>query len=171
MGKIVDRTVTWVASLIMAFAALFTNNADAVGFAIMLSLVLVILDFCTGVLASLHEGKSISSKRIRWSFAKIVVYAASLVLTLAIGASLHLIEEIGAVPKETTLAATLTIVKFESYVIAYTEVLSNIENMRRLFPNNLFIKYLHWILSVEVIKKIPKLSEFLKERDNHKKIE
>ncbi len=169
MERLLDRTVTWIASLAMAFMAVFTNNADAVGLAIMLSLLLVVLDFCTGIMASLCEGKSISSKRIRWSFAKTVVYAASLVLTLAIGVSLHMIEGFSTEPTKTTLAITLTIVKFEAYVIAYIEVLSNIENLRRIFPNNLFLKYIHWILSVEIIKKIPKFSEFLKERENNKK--
>lgn len=171
MDKLLDKTVTWVASLIMAFTAVFTNNADAVGFGILLSLGLVVLDFFTGLGASFCEGKSIESKRLRWSFAKTLVYAGALVFTLAIGVILHLMEDLANMEEVsmTTLVVTLTIVKMETYVISYIEVLSNIENLRRIFPNNVFLKYLHWILSVEIIKKIPKYSEFLKERENNKK--
>lgn len=171
MDKLLDKTITWIISLIMAFTAVFTNNADAIGFSMLLSLGLVILDFFTGLGASFCEGKSIQSKRLRWSFAKTLVYGGVLIFTLAIGVILHLIAELANTEKTsiTTLITTLTIVKLETYVISYIEVLSNVENLRRIFPNNVFLKYLHWILSVEIIKKIPKYSEFLKERENNKK--
>lgn len=171
MDKLLDKTITWIISLIMAFTAVFTNNADAIGFSMLLSLGLVILDFFTGLGASFCEGKSIQSKRLRWSFAKTLVYGGVLIFTLAIGVILHLIAELANTEKTnmTTLVTTLTIVKLETYVISYIEVLSNVENLRRIFPNNVFLKYLHWILSVEIIKKIPKYSEFLKERENNKK--
>lgn len=167
MEKMIDRTVTWIGSLFMAFAAAFTNNADAVGFALILAGGLVLADYLTGIAASIYEGKKIVSKRMRWSFAKLVVYIVSIVGTLCTGILLHLIEQF--IEPETTrsgvLIFTLTCVKFEAYIIAWVETVSNVENVRRIFTKNLFLKYVHWILSVEIVKKIPKLSEFLKEKE------
>lgn len=166
MEKCADRFVTWVVSLILTFTATFTNNADAVGFALILAGGLVVADYLTGIAASLYEGKKIVSKRMRWSFAKLVVYIVSVVGTLFIGVLLHLIELL--IEPGTTqtgiLIFTLTAIKFEAYIIAWVETVSNIENLRRIFPKSLFLKYLHWILSVEIVKKIPKFTEFLKEK-------
>lgn len=168
MEKIADRFVTWIASLGLTFTAAFTNNADAVGFALILAGGLVMADYVTGITASLYEGKKIVSKRMRWSFAKLVIYVVSVVGTLFTGVLLHLIECLiyPDVTQTGILIFTLTAIKIESYIIAWVETVSNIENVRRIFPKNLFLKYLHWILSVEIVKKIPKFTEFLKEKGN-----
>lgn len=168
MEKIVDRSVTWIGSLFMAFAAAFANNADAVGFALILAGILVFFDYLTGIAASLYEGKKIVSKRMRWSFAKLVVYVISIVGTLITGILLHLIEQIINPDSIQTgiLIFTLTCIKIEAYIITWIETVSNVENLRRIFNKSLFLKYVHWILSVEIVKKIPKLSEFLKEKEN-----
>lgn len=166
MIKVADRFFSWVWSLLLALLAAFSDNADAVGFAIILAAALVVADYITGIAASLYEGKGIVSKRMRWSFAKLTIYIITIIGTMFIGVLLHLIQVI--IEPETTktsvLIATLTILKFEAYVIAWIELLSNIENALRIFPKNIFLKFLHWILSVEAVKKIPKLAEFLKEK-------
>ncbi|WP_165026831.1 phage holin family protein [Dysgonomonas sp. ZJ279] len=166
MVKIFDKCLTWCYSLLLALAASFTQNFDAVGFALLLAGGLVVADYMTGIVASLYEGKGIESHRLRWSFAKLMVYAVSLVATLATGVLLHLIEQVISpdVHRTNILLFTLACVKYEAYIIAWIETVSNIENARRIFSNNIFLKYIHWILSVEIVKKIPRFAEFLKEK-------
>lgn len=163
-----EKVIAWLYSLLLAFIAVMTENMTAVIFACALAISLVVVDFITGIAASLfREGGKIESKKLRWSFAKAFVYVIVVVGTLAIGVFLHLIETFITPSNERTtiLFLTLTCVKYEAFVVAWIESVSNVENLMRLFPGNKLLKYVHFVLSVDFIKKIPKLADSLKEKE------
>jgi hypothetical protein len=60
----------------------------------------------------------------------------------------------------------LSVVKIEVWCIVYIEGLSIVENLLVLFPHDRFLKFVHWLLSVEFLKYVPLLNSFLKEKDD-----
>lgn len=166
-----DKLITYLINLLLAMVAVYTQNVDAVIFSLVLAFVLVGIDFLTGVSASLWvDGVGIKSKRLRWSFVKTLVYTLVMLSTLGIGVFLHLIDDfISPTPhRSDILTATLVCVKYEAYVAAWVEVVSILENLLRMFPDNRFLKYIHYIVAVEFVKKIPKLTEVLKDKTEKK---
>jgi hypothetical protein len=65
--------------------------------------------------------------------------------------------------------AGLAVAKIEVWCIVYIEGLSIIENLLELFPGDKFLKFLHYLLSVEFLKYVPVLSNFLKEKEDETK--
>lgn len=164
-----DKLLAWFYSLMIILYSGVRLTVDAAMIAIMLALFLVVVDFVTGVTASKHEGATvkIKSKKMRWSFAKLLVYAGAVAFTLVVGVGLHAIEIIMNPEMSTTdtLRMTLYCVRVEAYFICWIETVSIIENLRRKFPDIRFLKILHYIVAVEFIKRIPKLEKALKETD------
>jgi phage-related holin len=123
---------------------------------LMLVVILFICDFVTGVLKShktTHSWK-LKSKKLRWSFVKMFIYLLIMSLTFAICEMMQLSKE-----------TALSVVKVEVWCIIYVEGLSIIENLLIIFPRDRFLKFMHYLLSVEFLKFIPVLSKFLKEEE------
>jgi hypothetical protein len=57
----------------------------------------------------------------------------------------------------------MNVLKVAVYSAAWFECVSNLENLLALFPDNRYLRFLHYMLAVEWVKKIPGLSDFLKE--------
>lgn len=165
------KFVTWSYSVLILAGSAVKLSVGGVLIAMFIAVCLVAVDFVTGVFASKREGRAIKirSKRMRWSLAKILVYSGCLLLTILVGLGLHAMEIIlsnGINKVETNvLIFTLYCVRVEAYFICWIESVSIIENLRRRFPDNMLLKFLHYIIAVEFIKKIPKLENFLKESD------
>ena len=131
---------------------------EPVKFLLLLVTILFILDFITGVLKSRKVNKTwtLKSKKLRWSFVKMLVYMGVMALTFAVCEMMSLSVDIA-----------LSVVKIEVWCIVYVEGLSIIENLLVLFPGDKFLKFLHYLLSVEFLKYIPALSNFLKEKEEN----
>jgi phage-related holin len=116
---------------------------------------LFVADFLTGIVKSrkLYGCWSLQSKRLRWSFVKMFVYMAVMALTFGVCEAMMLSRGTG-----------LAVVKIEVWCIVYVEGLSIIENLLTLFPDDKFLKFLHYLLSVEFLKYVPVLNDFLKEK-------
>jgi phage-related holin len=114
------------------------------------------IDFLTGVAKSVKVTKTfrLKSKKWRWSFVKAAVYLAVMLLTFAVCEMLGLSVETG-----------ISAARVEAWCIVYIEGLSIVENLRVLFPNDKFLMFLHYLLSVEFLKYVPMLNSFLKEKD------
>ena len=164
-----DRFLAWLYSLFILLVSSLGLTVDAASVACGIALVLVGIDFITGVIASKHEGQKIRmrSKRMRWSGAKLAVYTGVIAFTIVIGTGLHSMEVIinPDVLTTDTLEATLYCVRVEAYFFIWIETVSIIENLRRRLPNMEFLKIIHYIVAVEFVKRIPKLSAYLKEKD------
>ncbi len=163
-----DKILTYIINLALGFIAIYSQNMTAVIVACALALALVVIDFLTGVSASkIVDHQGIKSKKLRWSFAKLCVYVVVIAATLAIGIFLHLIDSVISPTngRSDILTLTLIAVKYEAYVVAWIEVVSNLENLLRIWPDNKFLKYIHFVVSVDFIKKIPRLADALKEND------
>jgi phage-related holin len=121
-----------------------------------LTILLFVIDFLTGVAKSVKITKTfaLKSKKLRWSFVKMFVYLAVMALTFAVCEMLGLSVENG-----------ISVVKVEAWCIVYIEGLSIVENLIVLFPNDKFLMFLHYLLSVEFLKYVPMLNSFLKEKD------
>jgi phage-related holin len=121
-----------------------------------LVLALFFLDFVTGVIKSrkINRKWSLTSRKLRWSFVKMFVYMAVMAITFHVCEAMQL-------DKETALLA----VKIEVWCIVYIEGLSIVENLQILLPDDRFLKFLHYLLSVEFLKYVPLLNDFLKEKD------
>lgn len=161
-----NRLLTYFINILLGFLAVYTQNMAAVVVACILAISLVVIDFITGVSASWFvDHRGIESKKLRWSFAKLLVYVMVIMATLAIGIFLHLIDNfITPTPgRSDILTLTLVCVKYEAYVVAWVEIVSNIENCLRIWPDNKLLKYIHFVVSVDFIKKIPNLANALKE--------
>lgn len=165
-----DRFLAWLYSLFILLISSLGLTVDTATIACGIALLLVLVDFITGVIASKHEGQKIKvrSKRMRWSCAKIAVYAGVIAFTIIIGTGLHSIEVTinPEVLQTDTLEATLYCVRVEAYFFIWIETVSIIENLRRRLPNMEFLKIIHYIVAVEFVKRIPKLSAYLKEKDS-----
>jgi phage-related holin len=117
---------------------------------------LFILDFITGVIKSrkVNNTWQLKSKKLRWSFVKMFVYMCVMALTFYVCEAMRLSDD-----------TAVSIVKVEVWMIVYIEGLSIVENLRTLFPNDKFLNFMHYLLSVEFLKFIPIVSKFLKENE------
>ncbi|MDR1676007.1 MAG: phage holin family protein [Tannerella sp.] len=132
---------------------------EPLGFLLKLVLVLFLADFVSGFVKSrkICGRWTLQSKKLRWSFVKMGVYMCVMALTFYVCEAMQL-------PQETALSA----VKVEVWCIVYIEGLSIVENLRVLFPHDRFLKFMHYLLSVEFLKYVPLLNGFLKEKDDGK---
>jgi phage-related holin len=123
---------------------------------LVLVLVLFIVDFVTGVLKSrkVYHSWTLKSRKLRWSFVKMLVYMFVMALTFYVCEAMYL-------EKETVIG----IVKIQAWCIIYIEGLSIVENLLAVFSEDKFLKFLHYALSVEFLKYIPILSNFIKEKE------
>ncbi|MDR0667632.1 MAG: phage holin family protein [Prevotellaceae bacterium] len=121
-----------------------------------LVLALFVVDFITGILKSrkVYGRWTLHSKRLRWSFVKMFVYMAVMGLTFYVCEAMGLSD-----------ATSLATVKIEVWGLVYIEGLSIVENLQTLWPDDKFLQFLHYLLSVEFLKWIPALSRFFKEKE------
>jgi phage-related holin len=119
---------------------------------------LFVVDFVTGVLKSVKmTGKlSLKSKKLRWSFVKMFVYMSVMAITFYVCEAMGLSDE-----------TAISVVKVEVWMVVYIEGLSIVENLEAIFAKDRFLKFLHYLLSVEFLKYVPFVSKFLKEEDNN----
>ena len=162
-----EKFLSYLISAALAYVAAFTKSIDAVFWAISLAIVLVVADFLSGVAASfLVDHIGITSKKLRWSLVKTAVYAVAILSTLGIGVFLFLISNfVGQSSAQSILNGTMSCVQWEAYVIVWIEVVSILENGLRILPNNKFLKIIHFVVAVGLVKKIPMLIDALKEKD------
>ena len=57
------------------------------------------------------------------------------------------------------------------YAIVYFYSVNTLRNVRKLFPESKTLNFLYYVLSLEAIKRIPYLRQFLQETDNKTKEE
>jgi phage-related holin len=151
-----------LAALSYSFTAVYSIMFGCVGYvavSLMLCLIVVILDFCTGYIASICEGeKRLRSKKMRWTAAKMATYAGTIAMSMIIGSFLTYLDA-------SCRFVTIKAIFFISLFFTWIETVSNFENLQRIFPGSIFVRYILWFLSAEYIKAIPKLERFLKERE------
>lgn len=140
--------------LIFIGGAILACANDIIGVIVVFSLLFAI-DFITGIAASFCKGGKIESHKSRWGFAKTLCYFGTFGLTL-------FFKSAGSDPGFFDY-----VLKLEIYVAAYIECVSILENMVVIFPKHLFFKYLHYMLTIEWVKKISGLKEFLKEHKSN----
>lgn len=183
---IYDKIIGWFWAMCLLVGSSLQVTVNAAGFACLFALILVGVDFISGVLASKYQDKKIPikvrSRKARWSFAKLFVYVSVIAFTTFVGVGLHVFEillrqtdpeilhGIGMADDKlltdiNILYYTLYVIKVMAWVICWIETVSVVENLRRIWPDNLFLEYLHFIIAVEIINRIPKFAKFLKEKD------
>lgn len=114
------------------------------------------LDFFVGIIASRLRDESLESYKFRWSFVKTFSYLGTFAFTLAIGICIN------------AQAVFIEILKVVIYAATYIECVSILENLIAIFPNNIFFRFIHYMLSVKWVKRVSGMVDFLKEKDKHK---
>jgi len=147
MEKLLHIIVSWLA---FAIGALSVYTQNLIGIFI-LFFVFFLSDFITGLIASFKKGHSFYSSRARWAFAKSLCYLGSFAIIILIGVAID------------ELSFFIGVLKITVFAAIWFESVSNIENLLVLFPQNRFLKFVHYLLAVEWVKKIPGLADFLKE--------
>jgi phage-related holin len=152
-GEKMNAAIKYLLFLAGSIAAYF----EPIKFLLVLVAALFILDFITGVIKSRKINKTwaLKSKKLRWSFVKMFVYMCVMALTFFVCNVMQVEKPV-----------SLSVVKVEVWCIVYIEGLSIVENLLVLFPDDKFLKFLHYLLSVEFLKHVPMLSNFLKEKED-----
>ncbi len=150
MERILPIFSSWLLYVLGVIAA-YNHQLMGVG---ILFIFFFVADFFTGFLASMKQGKRFQSSKARWSFAKSLCYLGSFAAIVFIGACLD------------NFSLFMKFLNVAVFTATWMESVSNLENLTILFPHNRFLKFLHYILAVEFVKKIPRLSDFLKEEKN-----
>lgn len=145
--KVLPIIYSW---LIYLVGAILAYSHELLGVAI-LFVFFFLSDFVTGFLASLKQGKGFQSSKARWSFAKSFCYLGTFAVIVFLGITLKKVETF------------MNILNVAVWSATWFECVSNLENLLILFPDNRFLKFMHYILAVKWVKKIPGLSDFLKE--------
>jgi len=91
---------------------------------------IMLLDFCTGVTRSWVQGREITSKGFRESIGKVVQYGAFLIVTQLL-VSIHVA---GEVIKSVGIANPETLITFSYMVLIITEIKSVYENITGINP-------------------------------------
>lgn len=141
-----------------AFAVVATaveQTIRAAIFAIVLAVVLVIANMLTGVVASRREGKTITTKGLRKSVAKLLVYAATISAVLVVGVLLNGIETELKETGEFSIKGILIAIMMISVFICCIEIISVLQNMLRITPHVRLLEVLYNILTLRYIKKLP----------------
>jgi len=113
---------------------------------------LYVVDFITGTAASFKEGVFLRSSILRWSFVKIFVYLGHAALIFFV------CDKMGMAQQD-----TLKVLKVMMWGIVYIEGLSINENLLRIYPASLFLRLMHYLLSIEFLKYVPVIANFFKE--------
>jgi phage-related holin len=162
-----NNFIAWISALTLIITAAFKLTVDAAAISCLLVAILVAVDFFTGIIASIIEGNRLTSRKLRWSIVKLTVYATSIMFTTMLGALLHALEcSTGNIDGIVTISVILYIVKIEAWAICWIEIVSILENSKRIRPDNIYIQFMLWLVSVEFINKIPKFADFLKQKDS-----
>jgi hypothetical protein len=144
------------------------DNLQGTVTAVILVLIFMAGDFISGIWASKRVKKiGVQSSKLRWSAAKYAVYCFFIIGTIIIGSFLHLIYcfHEGTDIKVSTyiLMWTLRFIMAQMIFITWIEAVSIVENFRLVYPNDTFLKGLHYLLVFDLVKRIPKFANFLKE--------
>ena len=112
------------------------------------------LSFIFGIVAGLRvQGESISKKKAFTAFGEIAVYLLILASLFTIGDTMNDSDMIYEI------LGTIT------WGMIYFYIASFLKNTSRLIPSSRGLKYIHYVISMEFLKKNPSIKEF---EDNEK---
>lgn len=125
-------------------------------------LIVFVLNFLFGLLAGIIiQGEG-------WNFKKAFTCIVELMVFVTIVASIYVIGYLKHNPN-----GAVWCVSFVSYSILYYYALNILKNLKRLLPNNSIghraVAFLYYVLSAEIIKKIPYLEAYIKMEDKNGK--
>ncbi|GHT04226.1 hypothetical protein AGMMS49525_10350 [Bacteroidia bacterium] len=154
-NSIIQQLFAWFAFAFGSIGAYFSPTQDM----IVLVIILYFVDFATGYAAYIKTTGKLGfvSKRLRWSLVKLLVYLAIIVCVYVIYDRLE-------VDKYIEFQKVSAIIMW-AYV--YIEGLSIVENAQKISPEDKFLKFLHYLLSVKVLAVIPFISNMLKEYEEN----
>lgn len=171
-NPICQNILAWIYALCAALMSIFFESLRSLVVSIALVVFFMIGDFFTGIFASKKakerkKRKQIESSKLRWSAAKYAIYVFFVLGTLIAGILIHAIycfnDGLEITTKSYILNWTLTFLIAQMIFITWIEAISIVENLRLVYPDDKFLKGLHYVLLVDFGKLIPHFSKFLKE--------
>ena len=103
--------------------------------------------------------KNFNTGKILLSFFYVAIYLVILLSVYIVGVKMGDVNQ------------ALFVDKFITYVFIYFYVANIFKNLRILLPNNKPISFLDYVFHLEILKRIPSLSEWLEKQKEQKQIE
>lgn len=171
-SPVIQNVLAWIYALSATLMSIFLQSLKSLVVSILLVVFFMVGDFLAGIFASRKakerkKRKQIESSKLRWSAAKYAIYVFAFIGTLVAGILIHTVycfnEGIEVTSKSYILSWTLSFLMGQMIFITWIEAISIVENLRLVYPDDKFLKGLHYVLLVDFGKLIPHFSKFLKE--------
>lgn len=145
---LLKKTIIAVCSALLAFLEPIQNT-------VYLLLFLYVINLASGI------WKDVFINRNRFYFKKFVWSCLEFLVYVGIVCGIYVI---GFFQNDRMEAQY--IIKVISYLYIYAYSTNILKNLILIFPNSMTLKFMYYVLSFEFIKKIPFLSDFLKQQNN-----
>lgn len=141
-----------IISGVMAYLNPIASNVFAMAY-------LTLLNFVIGLLVSLLvENESFSWRKFGWCGVEVLIF-------FAIIASIYIVGHAQGNPKEAVQCVSMVV-----YAMCYFYSVRILRNLRKMFPRNTIghhvTGFLYMVLTLEVVKKIPHLKEYIDEHED-----
>lgn len=148
----IKNTLVTIASLLAAYLAPLTDVVFVIFY-------VFLINFVAGLIASIVvDDERFSVKKFFHCVIETMVYFVIVVSVYVVG------EKMG------NREGAMQCISGVTYAIIYFYTANVLRNLTQLFPANMTIKFLYYIVSLEVVKKVPYLHRFLeKEQLKEKK--
>lgn len=146
--NILKNTIVTLFSAIIAFLQPVQN-------AVYLLLFLFVINLIFGVFHDIIiNSKRFSFKKFIWASAEFLIYTGIVCAIYVIG---HF---------QNDIIEAQYIIKIISYLFIYAYSTNVLKNLLLIRPDNMVFKFMYHVLSLAFIKRIPYLSDFLKQNEN-----
>ena len=136
-----------ICSLLFAYFAPISNVVFVIFY-------VFLINFLAGLISGIvRQDESFNLKKFFYCVLETMVYYIIVMSVYTVG------EQMGNVDGAMQCISGVT------YAIIYFYAVNVMRNLQILFPENMTIKFLYYIVSFEVVKKIPFLQNFLKRED------
>jgi len=145
--NLLKNTIVTICSLLFAYFAPISNVVFVIFY-------VFLINFLAGLISGIvRQDESFNLKKFFYCVLETMVYYIIVMSVYTVG------EQMGNVDGAMQCISGVT------YAIIYFYAVNVMRNLQILFPENMTIKFLYYIVSFEVVKKIPFLQNFLKRED------
>lgn len=145
--NLLKNTIVTICSLLVAYFAPISNVVFVIFY-------VFLVNFLAGLISGIvAQEESFSLKKFFYCVLETMVYYVIVLSVFTVG------DKMGNVGDAMQCISGVT------YAIIYFYTVNIMRNLQILFPGNMTIRFLYYIVSFEVVKKIPFLQNFLKKED------
>lgn len=145
--NLLKNTIVTICSLLFAYFAPISNVVFVIFY-------VFFVNFMAGLISGIvRQDESFNLKKFFYCVLETMVYYIIVLSVYTVG------EQMG------DKTGAMQCISGVTYAIIYFYAVNVMRNLQILFPDNMTIKFLYYIVSFEVVKKIPFLQNFLRKED------